>query len=298
MSPAPTRREVRPRTVRTRRIDFEYPSDDLPRHFVSDDPVMSSVVAVLSSLFPEGEDFFVRSVRAYRAQITDPELKQQVAGFIGQEAMHGREHRAFNERLAQLGYPTQVVDRFLARGFSVSERLPGKSRRLAVTAALEHYTATLAETLLTDQRARELLDVDEVRNLFLWHALEESEHKSVAFDVFQEVSGNHRIRTWVMNVTTAAFLATVVGFTTLSLALDPATYRRPGRVLRALRDLRHSPWLTSEIVARIRDYNRRDFHPDDHDATELLERWRAELFGPGGPLADRVKTADSRRLDA
>jgi hypothetical protein len=64
-------------------------------------------------------------------------------------------------------------------------------------------------------------------------------------------------------------------------------------VIGGLRNLRHSPWLTREVVHRIRDYNRRTFHPDDHDATELLERWRAELFGPGGPLAGRVKTAEA-----
>ena len=96
--------------MKTRRIEFAYPADDLPRHYAGGDLVMSHVVAVLSSLFPEGEDFFVRTVRNYRDQITDPELKAQVAGFIGQEAMHGREHRTFNERLQPLGYPTRRID--------------------------------------------------------------------------------------------------------------------------------------------------------------------------------------------
>ena len=285
-------RPVPERTIKTRRVDFEYPRDDMPRYFIDGDPVMSSVVAVLSSLFPEGEDFFVRSVRAYREQVTDPELRRQVAGFIGQEAMHGREHRELNARLASLGYPTRAIDRLVGWGLKLSEKLPGKSRRLAVTAALEHYTATLAEVLLHDAAARGKFNVDEVRNLFVWHAIEESEHKAVAFDVFQEVSGNHRIRAWVMNFTTAGFLVVVVLGTTASLLLDPSTYRHPAKVIAGLRNLRHSPWLTREVVHRIRDYNRRDFHPDDHDATELLERSRAELFGPGGTLAGRVKTAE------
>ena len=100
------------RKVPTRRISFEESLQDLPKHYADDgDLILSHVAAGLSAVFPDGEDFFVRSVRHYRDQITDPELKRQVAGFIGQEAMHGREHRALNNRLDQLGYPTKPVER-------------------------------------------------------------------------------------------------------------------------------------------------------------------------------------------
>ena len=108
------------RSIRTRRVDFAYPETTKRLHFVQGDLVMSHVVAVLSALFPEGEDFFVRSVRHFADRITDPELKKQVAGFTGQEVTHGREHRALNEKLQQMGYPTRRVDRAtrkrLARG--------------------------------------------------------------------------------------------------------------------------------------------------------------------------------------
>src|SRR4029077_18419696 len=100
---------------------------------------------------PLGETFFVRSVRHYRDQITDPELKRQVAGFIGQEAMHGREHRAFNDRLDALGYPTKRVERITKWGLAARERMLSAKSNLAVTAALEHFTATLAELVLTDE---------------------------------------------------------------------------------------------------------------------------------------------------
>ena len=118
-----TTRPVPPRTVRTRRIAFAYPPASLDRHYVSGDLVMSHVVSMLSAMFPEGEDFFVRSVRHYADRITDPELKQQVAGFIGQEVTHGREHRALNERLQQMGYPTRRVDRMVKAGLKRNERL-------------------------------------------------------------------------------------------------------------------------------------------------------------------------------
>ncbi len=77
---------------------------DLPRHFAADGDLISGhVIVALSSVFPDGEDYFVRSVRHYRDRITDPALKRQVAGFIGQEAVHGREHRVFNDRLGRAG---------------------------------------------------------------------------------------------------------------------------------------------------------------------------------------------------
>ncbi|MFT8181264.1 metal-dependent hydrolase, partial [Mycobacteroides chelonae] len=81
------------REIKTRRIRFRYPAGSLRRHYVQDDLGMSHVVSVLSAAFPEGEAFMIRSVRAVADQLTDPVLKKQVAGFIGQEATHSREHR-------------------------------------------------------------------------------------------------------------------------------------------------------------------------------------------------------------
>jgi uncharacterized protein len=291
MTPASTVQPTIPaRQVPTRRITFEFPVlDDMPRYFMGDgDPVMSHVVAVLSGLFPPGEDFFVRSVRAYRDRITDPELRRQVNGFIGQEAIHGREHRAFNERLSALGYPTRGVERFVEGLFRLSDRLPSRARRLATTAALEHYTATLAEVLMADAEARALFSDTEVRHLLLWHALEEAEHKSVAFDVYQSAVGNDRLRKTVMNLTTVGFIGITTAWTAVSIISDGGTWRHPGRVWRGLAATRHSPWLTAATWRRLRDYNRTDFHPDDHDSTELLAHWRDVLFGGDGTLVERL----------
>jgi predicted metal-dependent hydrolase len=279
-------------TVPTRRIAFEYPTAGLPRYFVSGDVVMSHVVAMLSAMFPDGEDFFVRSVRSWRDDITDPTLREQVKGFIGQESMHGREHRELNERLAAMGYPTKGVERIVDRSLRFRERIQGRRANLAVTAALEHYTATLAETLLSNEQAREMFDVPEVRSLFLWHALEESEHKAVAFDVYRHAAGGERLRCVMMNVTTVFFLVALVASTTLSVLMDPIARRHPVRLVRSLARLRRSPFINRDVARRIRDYNRPGFHPDDNDATELVERWRCELFGADGSLNPRLRSAD------
>jgi uncharacterized protein len=275
------------RAVRARRIKFDYPSGSLQHLYVDGDLVMSHVVAVLSAMFPEGEDFFVRSVRRFADQVTDPELKAQVAGFIGQEVTHGREHRALNDRLQEMGYPTHRVDRFVKHGLSLYyKRLPPMTC-LAITSALEHYTAALAETLLTDERAQALLGTSEVRKMLLWHAYEESEHKAVAFDVFRAVGGTERRRIWTMRVITFTFLTGTTLHTLASLLGDRATYN-PVRFARSVAALRHSPFLTRQVVQRIRTYNKVGFHPDDNDNSELLDRWGQELFGAEGRLAANV----------
>lgn len=286
-----TEAATEPRPIKVRRISFDYDQGDteLPKHFMDDgDLVMSHIVSVLSALFPEGEDFFVRSVRHYRDQIDDPVLKKQVAGFIGQEAIHGREHRDFNDRLAALGYLTRLVDRTTGARLKLNEKIAPAKVNLAVTAALEHYTATLAEVLLGDPEALAKFTHDEVRNLLVWHAIEESEHKAVAFDVYQAVCGDPKLRARVMNVVTAGFLGTSVFFTLLSLAKDPDVRRDPKRLWASAKKLKTSPWLTKDVRRRIRDYHRPDFHPDDHDATDLLEEWRERLFGDQGTLVGHL----------
>ncbi len=276
--------------VPTRRMSFEESLQTVPKHFAADgDLILSHVAAGLSAVFPDGEDFFVRSVRHYRDQITDPELKRQVAGFIGQEAMHGREHRAFNDRLAELGYPTKRFERLTKRGLAMRQRVATPASNLAATAALEHFTATLAELVLSNQEVRDLFGNDEVRNLFVWHALEESEHKAVAFDVYKAVGGSERTRVWTMKALRFGF---VVGMTVqiiISLLLDRDTYR-PGKLRRSWRKVRRSPLLSKELWAQLKDYDRRDFHPDDRDTTALVTQWRESLFGEQGTLNDKLVT--------
>lgn len=255
-------------TVRRPGIDHEQP---MPKYFVANDPMRSHIAAMLSSVFPEGEDFFVRSVRAYRDQIDDPELSKQVKGFIGQEAIHGREHRDFNDHLATMGYPTKAVDRAVEKGLALLAKVSPKHHQLAVTAALEHYTATLAETILRDDDARNEFVSAEAKALFTWHAIEETEHKSVAYDVFQHVCGSHRVRVGTMWSTHVTFLLVMTLAVSASVAMDPRCWPR---LPMSLWRLRSHPFFQRELVERLLDYNREDFHPDDHDTVELLAEWR------------------------
>jgi predicted metal-dependent hydrolase len=276
------------RTVPTRRISFEESLQDLPKHFADDgDLILSHVAAGLSAVFPDGEDFFVRSVRHYRDRISDPELKRQVAGFIGQEAMHGRQHRAFNDRLDELGYPVKRFERLTKKGLAIRERFLPPASNLAATAALEHFTATLAELVLSSDETRNLFGHDEVRNLFLWHALEESEHKAVAFDVYKAIGGTERMRVWTMKLLRFGFVVGMTLQVIIAMLGDRATYR-PRTLLRSLRKVRRSPIMRRELWDQLRDYDRPDFHPDDRDTTELVTYWREQLFGEHGTLNEKL----------
>jgi predicted metal-dependent hydrolase len=276
------------REVHTRRVRFSYPQGGLDRHYVDGDLVMSHVVAVLSATFPPGEDFFVRSVRIFHDEITDPELKRQVAGFIGQEVTHGREHRELNRRLQEMGYPTHRVARFVKGSLADAEKRVPAKLRLAYTAALEHYTATIAECLLRKPEAQALLGETEVRSILLWHALEESEHKAVAFDAYRAVGGTERMRIWGFRIMTLGLLGLVGVATVLSMLLTDRSTYHPVRLARSIARLRHSPFLERDVITHLRAYTRHGFHPDDIDSSELLERWTAELFGPQGTLADHL----------
>jgi hypothetical protein len=277
------------RTVPTRRMDFEAAMHEVPRHFAADgDLVASHLTAALSSVFPDGEDYFVRSVRHFRDQITDPSLKKQVAGFIGQESVHGREHRVFNDRLAELGYPTKKYEWLTKAGLALRWKLAPAKGNLAATAALEHFTATLAELVLSDEEIRRLFGHDAVRDLFVWHALEESEHKAVAFDVYKAVGGSERMRVWTMNFFRFGFVIGMSLAVIVSMLGDRAAYRR-GNLRASWRRFKSSPVMRKELWDQLRDYNRPDFHPDDSDTTALVAQWRASLFGDNGTLNDKLQ---------
>lgn len=275
------------REIKTRRIRFRYPAGSLRRHYVQDDLGMSHVVSVLSAAFPEGEAFMIRSVRAVADQLTDPVLKKQVAGFIGQEATHSREHRDLNERLQQMGYPTAFVDRATRRVLETRSRFSSPRYCLAMTAALEHYTAILAETLLTDQRALDMLGEGEVRSMLLWHALEESEHRTVAFDVYRAIGGTHRMRVSVMWFTTFGFFTLAACASFISLFRDRDFYN-PRIFFPSVSRMFRSPFFSREVFRRLMSYSRKDFHPDEVDNTELIAKWNAVLFGEQGQIADHL----------
>jgi predicted metal-dependent hydrolase len=276
--------------VPTRRISFAPRLGDLPKHFARDENIIfSHLAAAFSTILPDGETFFVDSVRHYRDRITDPDLKRQVAGFIGQESVHAREHRELDDRLAQLGYPTNKYEWLMKKGMWVMTRVRKAEANLAHTAAAEHLTATLAELVMGDPEVRALFG-QEIGDILLWHCLEESEHKAVSFDVYRAVGGSEkqRVRSAKDVRWSSAFLMGV--FVGVSLLFDRATYRR-GNLRRSWRQVKASPFASREFLDQVLAYDKPDFHPNDRDTRALVAQWRAELFGEDGRMNELLAGA-------
>ncbi|ASQ88985.1 metal-dependent hydrolase [Mycobacterium intracellulare subsp. chimaera] len=275
----------------TRRIRFPFAGGVTSgKYFVNDDMVFSHFVANISASFPPGEELFIRSVRRYANDITDPKLKKRVAGFIGQESVHGQQHRALNRKLVDIGYrigwwDSKKLNDWIIR---IEERLPARIP-LAVTAGAEHFTATAAQRILSEKEIQAIPGELEVWSVLNWHAVEELEHKSVAFDVFRMAAGGtERTRRRVMAVMIPTLLLILVVTVACSLARDPVARRQPVRVIREAHRLCRGP-LFRGLVRDLRVYQRPGFHPDDIDTNALLEKWKDELFGTEGVLVGYLK---------
>jgi predicted metal-dependent hydrolase len=275
---------------RTRRVSFRFGEQGAPdKYFVNNDIVFSHFTAGLSAAFPPGEDSFIRAMRRYADQITDPVLKKRVAGFIGQEATHGREHRRVNDKLVELGYPIKWWDSdALARWQMRGEQRLGGRGHLAITAAAEHLTAVLGKRVLSSEELQAIPADPEIRHLLNWHALEELEHKSVAFDVYRAVGGAEWMRIAVMAALITVMLTVTFVALGISVLRDPIARRQPRRLIREMRGLRRSPVLKG-LIGDLARYMRPGFHPDDIDTAALLQHWQKELFGPEGVLVDHLK---------
>ena len=160
------------------------------------DPVATAYFNALSAAFPQGETFFIESVRRYRDSVHEP-LREQIAAFVQQESMHTREHVVFNKLLRTAGYDTTAMDAETRRRVDEARARPPVVQ-LALTVALEHFTAIMAHSLLTEREPLPGASEDIVR-LWQWHAIEEIEHKAVAFDTFVAVTQHIRpLRRWLL----------------------------------------------------------------------------------------------------
>ncbi|MFF2557618.1 metal-dependent hydrolase [Nocardia sp. NPDC058058] len=277
---------------KVRRMRFRFGQPEPMTHiFAEGDIPLTHLIAVLSAVFPPGEESFIRSVRKFSGEITDPVLKKRVAGFIGQEAVHGQQHRVLNDQLIRLGFPIVRVFTFepgaaRERALIAVENMVPRQVHLAVTALAEHYTATLAHRVLGTPEIQALPGDPEVLNLLNWHAFEELEHKSVAFDVYRATGGSEAVRIGLMAGSYALTIPVVGLGVFASILSDPRSWR-PIKVARQTVRLVRGP-IVKGLLLEMRPYMRPGFHPDDIDTSELLERWRVELFGAQGELVDRI----------
>lgn len=260
--------------IQPRKMDFTF-DPAMGRYWFANDQFKTLLLTALSCTFPEGERFFVRSVRHYQKNLTDPLLKEQVKGFIGQEAHHGNEHEAFNEFMQERGVPTKKISDFVLNGLKAQGKWLSPERQLAKTCALEHFTAMLAELILEKPEFLEGMD-ERMLPLWLWHAVEESEHKSVAFDVFQDQVDSYWIRTSEMAITTVEFIGfTAFHYFQLRAEMDDKADWRS--VLNGMNWLLGKPGWLRRLGPSYLSYYKRNFHPSKKDSSQIRQRGLEKL---------------------
>lgn len=243
------------------------------RHFFANSPVMSHLLTALSSTFPIGEQFFVHSVRNVRDKITDEKLQAQIAAFIGQEAMHSKAHTEFNDAWRRDDYNLDSFQAWLARRDALIKSVHPKLQ-LAVTAAFEHFTALLGGYILRHPEVLSTLD-DDGGKLWVWHAIEEIEHRAVAFDVYQDVYGDDKIRRLIMRSVTTGFASlTFYSASRLFLQDHKKSIPKLGGNLFGLYLLAK---MFVQLLPEYLSYYKTNFHPSDIDYTQLLKYWKTRL---------------------
>ena len=274
-----------------RRIKFDF--EAVPEYWMNGSAGLTHFMTALSALFPAGEKFFIDSVRAVREypQIKDNEiLQKEISAFIGQEAMHTHEHAGFNQSAQKFGhdidyleaYTDKVIQKFrgialrVGQPFGVTQQMVD----LIGTTALEHFTATIASELLRNPHIQELMTDETMKTMWLWHAVEENEHKAVAYDVFEGVFGQGK----------TAYFARTGGLTAAMVVLFAVQTYFVGRLLvadrqfnlKSLKDIYVHAYSPSKGVItgmgrEMLAYYKPKFHPNDLDTHSLLEKWKAKL---------------------
>ena len=277
--------------LHARDVKFDWSS--LPTHWIPGEPQVTHTLNVLHLALPEGERWFVDLFKQALPLIKDVKLRDDVAGFIGQEAVHAEAHTGAADHLEAQGVrvrPFVAQMEWLFRKLLGDRGLKGKAReewlveRLAVVAAIEHYTAFLGQWVL-DAKPLDTAGADKTMlDLLRWHGAEEVEHRAVAYDLYQHLDGRYSRRARTMVLVTPVLAWVFLRGTRFLMANDPAsrgkaswrTYRRASKqgLLPTRRQLAHE----------VRPYFQRAYHPSQTGNTDQAVAYLAS--SPAALAAD------------
>lgn len=295
-SKAETTSSDRP-SVPIRHMNFQFDAKAADTRFYLNAELASAYFEALSIFLTYGEDLVIETARYHRDLLSDPELKQRVTALIGQEALHSKVHEEWNEVLKEHRFPVNFY-RFLAGNvFDYGFRRFPQPVKLSMMAGIEHFTAVLAEFMMKHEDNFFHSEDEKQRGLWMWHMLEEAEHKDVAYDVFQQLSGNYplRISGFAMALVTIWFLVPLGGVL-IPFIRSPRNLISP----RFWRDAKRSLDLIAgrgdgvygSTVGHVFDYLRPGFHPNDHDTSEYLAYYKDRLLDPETGLLTRYLTKE------
>jgi len=249
-----------------------------PRRWWAGEPFGTAWHNALSATFPRGEAFFIEAVKAHR-EGADPKLEAEIRAFVKQEINHTREHIAFNRLAEDAGYDIKAIDARVAELLALTKDRPAIAN-LAVTMALEHYTAMMAAEFLANPKHFANAD-KEVRDMWRWHSAEEIEHKGVAFDTWNHATRDWtgwrrwKVRSLVMLTVTARFFKNRWIDSLNLLEQDGITGWKAKWGL--FKYLTVTPGIVRRIFPAWLAYFKPGFHPWDHDDRELIKLYEGDF---------------------
>jgi len=244
----------------------------------------TAIYNALSTTFPAGEAFFVESVRKFRDG-TPPKLAGEIKAFTTQEAIHSREHDAFNRRASSSGYDLTKLEQQVDRRLAIAAQRPPIAS-LAATMALEHFTAILAHQLLADPRHLQGAET-ETAELWRWHACEEIEHKGVAYDTWLHAARDWtrwkrwKVKAQVMLLMTEHFVVDRTAGAIELMRQDGVTV--PWAWARLLWYLWVRPGMFRKIAGAWFKFFLPGFHPWNEDDRHLLRAYDASAADAPAP---------------
>lgn len=248
------------------------------KHWLGGDPFATAFFNALSVTFPAGERFFMDSVRRFKDELP-PKLQAEATAFVTQEALHTREHLVFNKRVTDQGYDISKLEARTKHRLGLA-RARGPRAQLAVTIALEHFTAILANALLSNPKHLEGAG-PEAQAMWRWHAIEEIEHKAVAFDTYMAVHRKSFALTRWFRRSTAMFLATILLFDAIGRNMRDLLAQDGIKGWRALKGSLHyvfvKPGVMRQVFGSYLTYYWPGFHPWKHDDSALVKDAERDL---------------------
>ncbi len=263
--------------IKPRHMDFPFGSLKQLKFF-DDNIYKSCFMAGLSASFPAGEGEFLDSVKNYRDKISNPDLKIQVKGFIGQEAHHSRQHEYVNDELLRLGLRTDKVERTLKKDIAKLVKEQSHQFRLAYTVCSEHITAIMAEHALSEPAFLQGMEAP-MKDLLLWHAVEEIEHKSVAFDVYMEVSGDVKYLNKIMKIC-IIMLHIHLTQRMFKLAVNTKHWASLKDFGGFIKWMFGKGGMWRSLRQPFKSFYKEGFHPWDNGGLELVQKWQLQYAHP------------------
>ena len=276
-------------TPRDRRFGRD---DRTPRWWLNNDPYETAIFNALSATFPKGEAYFIESIRAFR-DCADEKLVGEIRAFTTQEVIHSREHLAFNRRATEAGYDLTPLERTVDESLELLKGRP-PILDLASTMALEHFTAIIAHELLANPRHLRGAD-QESADLWRWHAVEEIEHKGVAYDTWLAATKDWsrwkrwKVKSLIMLLVTRNFVQHRTAGAMELLRQDGLTGKRVFAKL--LWAMWGRPGIFRKVGMAWLKYFLPGFHPWNEDDRALIKGWDATYDYRQEPPAKRVRNA-------